>query len=70
MCNRINATGVAVQQFVTNSPVLFEPFKNEDIHGGPPVIFIPAHLSRTGEPYYLGIFHFFQVMQATELSCC
>eukprot|EP00878_Enallax_costatus_P004680 GHUV01004928.1.p1 GENE.GHUV01004928.1~~GHUV01004928.1.p1 ORF type:complete len:402 (+),score=109.70 GHUV01004928.1:2577-3782(+) len=57
---RINATGIAVQQFVTNSPTLFEPFKNEDIHGGPPVIFVPAHMSGTGEPYYLGIFHFFQ----------
>jgi hypothetical protein len=58
---RVNTTGVAVQQFVTTSPKLFEPYKDEDIHGGPPLIHVPAHLSSLGRDYFLGIFHFFKV---------
>jgi hypothetical protein len=58
---RVNQTGVAVQQFVTTSPKLFDPYKDEDIHGGPPLIHVPAHLSGLGRDYFLGIFHFFNV---------
>jgi len=58
---RVNQTGVAVQQFVTTSPKLFEPYKDEDIHGGPPLIHVPGHLSSLGHDYYLGVFHFFKV---------
>jgi hypothetical protein len=57
----VNASGIAVQQFVSTAPSLFEPYKDEDIHGGPPLVFIPAHLSKSGQAYYLGIFHFFKV---------
>jgi hypothetical protein len=57
----VNQSGVAVQQFVSTSPKLFEPFKDEDIHGGPPVIHVPAQHSTLGRDYYLGIFHFFKV---------
>lgn len=57
----MNQTGVAVQQFVTTSPKLFDPYKDEDIHGGPPLIHVPAHLSGLGRDYFLGIFHFFNV---------
>jgi hypothetical protein len=59
--NRVNASGIAVQQFVSTAPSLFEPYKDEDIHGGPPMVLIPGHLSATRSPYYLGIFHFFKV---------
>lgn len=58
---RVNTSGVAVQQFVTTSPKLFEPYKDEDIHGGPPLIHMPAHLSSLGRDYLLGVFHFFKV---------
>jgi hypothetical protein len=57
----VNSSGIAVQQFVTNSPDLFAPYKDEDIHGGPPLILVPGATSNMGQPYYLGIFHFFQV---------
>jgi hypothetical protein len=57
----IAASGIAVQQFVSTAPSLFEPYKDEDIHGGPPLVFIPAYLSKSGEAYFLGIFHFFKV---------
>lgn len=50
-----------MQQFVTTSPKLFDPYKDEDIHGGPPLIHVPAHLSGLGRDYFLGIFHFFNV---------
>lgn len=50
-----------MQQFVSTSPKLFEPYKDEDIHGGPPVIHVPARHSNLGRDYYLGIFHFFKV---------
>ncbi|WIA21773.1 hypothetical protein OEZ85_000932 [Tetradesmus obliquus] len=57
---RVNSSGIAVQQFVTSSPDLFAPYKDEDIHGGPPLVFVPAAASNTGQAYYLGVFHFFQ----------
>ncbi|KAF8059755.1 LPA1 [Scenedesmus sp. PABB004] len=57
---RVNASGVAVQQWVTSSPSLFGPFKDEDIHGGPPLALVPGELAGGGVPYYLGVFHFFQ----------
>lgn len=61
LTRRVNSSGVAVQQFVTTSPKLFEPYKNEDVHGGPPLIHVPGHLSGLGRDYFLGIFHFFKV---------
>lgn len=57
---------MAVQQFITHSPSLFEPFKDEDVHGGPPVVLIPQELSKTGQPYFLGILHFFKVGMVKE----
>jgi hypothetical protein len=58
-----------VQQFVTTSPKLFEPYKDEDIHGGPPLIHVPAHLSSLGRDYFLGIFHFFKVGSRQAFGC-
>jgi hypothetical protein len=69
MLCRVNTTGVAVQQFVTTSPKLFEPYKDEDVHGGPPLIHVPAHLSSLGRDYFLGIFHFFKVSLLTVGDC-
>lgn len=63
LARRVNSSGVAVQQFVTTSPKLFEPYKNEDVHGGPPLIHVPGHLSGLGRDYFLGIFHFFKVRE-------
>jgi hypothetical protein len=65
---RVNSTGIAVQQFVTSSPDLFAPYKDEDIHGGPPLILVPGAASNTGHSYYMGIFHFFQV--SSEIAQC
>lgn len=28
-----------------------------DVHGGPPIVSVPAELSVTGKPYYLGVLH-------------
>ncbi|KXZ54176.1 hypothetical protein GPECTOR_5g272 [Gonium pectorale] len=39
-------------------PALFARFGGHDVHGGPPVVYVPAALSRDGKPYYLGIMHF------------
>jgi hypothetical protein len=58
---RMSANGTAVQQYLTESPSWFAPFNKEDVHGGPPVVYIPSERSATKEPYFLGIFHFFQV---------
>jgi hypothetical protein len=58
---RLAPNGTAVQQWVTRAPALFEPYKNEDIHGGPPLVAIPADRSPSGQGYFLGILHFFQV---------
>jgi hypothetical protein len=70
----MNSSGIAVQQFLTTSPQLFAPYKDEDIHGGPPLALVPAALSNTGRDYYLGIFHFFkvclQLQQKAILHCC
>eukprot|EP00882_Tetradesmus_deserticola_P002072 GHRQ01002220.1.p1 GENE.GHRQ01002220.1~~GHRQ01002220.1.p1 ORF type:complete len:413 (+),score=44.27 GHRQ01002220.1:250-1488(+) len=57
---RVNSSGIAVQQFVTSSSDWFAPFKDEHIHGGPPLILVPGAASNTGHSYYMGIFHFFQ----------
>lgn len=51
-----------MQQWVTSSPSWFEPFKDEDVHGGPPLALIPVDAGGgLGRPYYLGVLHFFQV---------
>lgn len=61
---RVNSTGFAVQQYLTVDHKMFEPFKDQDIHGGPPVVHIPADKSRSGVPHFLGVFHFFMVSYA------
>ena len=35
-------------------------FRGFSVHGGPPVVYVPAELSGTGKPYYLGIMHHFE----------
>jgi hypothetical protein len=70
LSRRVNSSGVAVQQFVTTSPKLFEPYKNEDVHGGPPLVYVPGHLSGLGRDYFLGIFHFFKVRVLCLASVC
>lgn len=32
-------------------------FAKYDVHGGPPLAFVPGSLSPSGQPYYLGIMH-------------
>lgn len=56
----VNSSGVAVAQHLSRNDALFEPFSREDVHGGPPVVLVPAKHSSTGQDYYLGVFHFFQ----------
>lgn len=56
----VNSSGVAVAQHLSRNDALFEPFSREDVHGGPPVVLVPAKHSSTQVDYYLGVFHFFQ----------
>lgn len=50
-----------VRSYVTDSPVLTSRFPGAvGLHGGPPVIAVPADMSSTGQPYYLGIMHYKQ----------
>jgi hypothetical protein len=56
----VNSSGVAVAQHLSRNDALFEPFSREDVHGGPPVVLVPAKHSSTKQDYYLGVFHFFQ----------
>jgi hypothetical protein len=68
----MNSTGVAAQHFLTANDALFSQYAGQDVHGGPPVVRIgrgaagggaaaEAAAAWEGEPYYLGIFHFFMV---------
>ena len=33
------------------------PFAKFDVHGGPPLVYVSGELSRSKQPYYLGIMH-------------
>ena len=35
-------------------------FTGFDVHGGPPLAYVPANLSPGGQAYYLGIMHHFE----------
>jgi hypothetical protein len=36
-------------------------FDSFDVHGGPPLIHVPEHISSTKEAYYLGIMHHYEM---------
>lgn len=44
-------------RWTTYDSTLMAKFEQYDVHGGPPVVYVPAKLSATGKPYYLGIMH-------------
>lgn len=41
----------------THSKLLADRFDRQKVHGGPPVIYIPANASSSGRAYYLGVLH-------------
>ncbi|GAX76774.1 hypothetical protein CEUSTIGMA_g4220.t1 [Chlamydomonas eustigma] len=50
-------SGVSVHRWTTHDPTVMEKFASHDVHGGPPLVYVPASMSSSGEPYYLGIMH-------------
>jgi hypothetical protein len=41
----------------TTSDVIKQRFPKGKLHGGPPVVYVPASLTTTGKGYYLGVLH-------------
>jgi hypothetical protein len=76
--NRVNASGVAVQQWVSMVrdllPTEFLETPKTHMHGGPPVVYVDAAASGMGRPYYLGVMHYWDVSgksaNVSELHCC
>lgn len=56
---RLYPSGRAELKYRSENKTLFAKFIDKDVHGGPPVVYVPASLSKTGESYYLGILHYF-----------
>jgi hypothetical protein len=54
-----SSTAPLVLKYATESDVLLRRFPAaQGLHGGPPVIFIPANMTSSNSSYYLGIVHF------------
>lgn len=49
--------GSALHRWTTPAPNLMAQFQHYDVHGGPPVVYVPVEQSITGQPHYLGIMH-------------
>lgn len=47
-------------RWTTNDEALMAKFVGFDVHGGPPLAYVPAGLSPGGKAYYLGIMHHFE----------
>ncbi|GLI62523.1 hypothetical protein VaNZ11_005180 [Volvox africanus] len=60
--------GCEVRYETNGRPDLFGPFAGHSIHGGPPVVWIDGKLARGGQPYYMGIMHHIELIEATESS--
>eukprot|EP00798_Chlamydomonas_sp_ICE-L_P008750 gene8750-33611_t len=49
--------GSTASRWTTHNKTLMAPFKDFSVHGGPPIIFVPANLSADRQAHYLGIMH-------------
>lgn len=68
---RINRQGQAVAKYLSSDHTLFAGLKNQRLHGGPPLVYVPTELYssltdtdggyRQGG-YYLGIMHYFEMV--------
>lgn len=50
----------------TNDRSVFSWLLDYDVHGGPPVVFVPANMSKSSHAYYMGILHYFSYVNATK----
>jgi hypothetical protein len=48
---------ISACRWTTMDEQLMDKFQNFDVHGGPPVVYVPADKSPDGEPFFLGIMH-------------
>lgn len=67
----LGADGRATKELTVAAPEVMQQFEGRDVHGGPPVVFIPPELAAAGAAaagrnssvapagYYLGILHFY-----------
>ncbi len=44
-------------RWTTHNSALMSKFEGFDVHGGPPLVLVPSHLSPDGQAHYLGIMH-------------
>ncbi len=53
------ASAYPLLRWTTSNDVLFAKFASFDVHGGPPVVWVPPHLTQdnNGQGYYLGVMH-------------
>ncbi|GLC41935.1 hypothetical protein PLESTF_000102300 [Pleodorina starrii] len=65
----VSTSGACEVRHETNGrPDLFGRFVGHSIHGGPPVIWVDGKLSRDGLPYYMGIMHHIELIDAAEAA--
>ena len=63
----IQRSGEAQMLYETSDAELFKKFERFDVHGGPPVVYVPKQLSGTGKPYYVGIMHHIERFDAGRI---
>ncbi|KAJ9516862.1 hypothetical protein V8C86DRAFT_2474351 [Haematococcus lacustris] len=56
MIYQLHPNGSATHMWTTRNNTLMQRFQRFDVHGGPPIVYVPPHLAR-GSAYYLGIMH-------------
>jgi hypothetical protein len=54
-------------RWTTQNRTLMAKFANFSVHGGPPLAYISAQLSPSGQPYYAGIMHHIERWAAFHL---
>ncbi len=54
-----------VRRWTTHDAVLMAKFEAHGVHGGPPVVLVPAQQSFTGKAYYLGVMHHIERLVVT-----
>lgn len=53
----VGLDGVSTHKWTTHDKVMFKKFEKHDVHGGPPVVYVPGSLAKDGKAHYIGIMH-------------